>query len=184
MTSSRGTTQQWCNMMVQWWWVRCIRVGVGCGVCVQSWWREKEHWCSECLGILSLNTIGTNGLSYHGRGARSKFPTSAVRCFLSKDSACALQPRLFEISLLKLFSFVLIVCYIALVIHVLLYSKVTLLMLFLLFSLRLCIFFSFISFNFLTVLVRKTTFFLYTLVSSRILFYQQNVYHGYDWVPF
>ena len=69
-------------------------------------------------------------------------------CFLSKDSVCALQPRLFKISPSKLFSFVLIICYIALLIHVLSYSKFTLLVI-LLFSLRLCIFFSFILFYFI-----------------------------------
>ena len=60
---------------------------------------EQEHWCSEGSGILSLYTIGTNGLSYLGRGAQSNFPTSAVGRFLSKDSVYTLQLRLYLSSL-------------------------------------------------------------------------------------
>ena len=60
---------------------------------------EQEHWYSEGSGILSLHPIGTNGLSYLGRGAPSNFPTSTVGYFLSKDSVYALQPRLYFSSL-------------------------------------------------------------------------------------
>ena len=59
---------------------------------------EQEHWWSEGSGILSLHTIETNGLSYIGRGAQSNFPTSAVRRFLSKDSAYEFQSRLYLFS--------------------------------------------------------------------------------------
>ena len=50
--------------------------------------------------------------------------------FFYKDSACELQSKLFKASPLKLFFFVLIVYYIALLTHVLSYSKVVLLLLF------------------------------------------------------
>ena len=82
--------------------------------------------------MLLLHTIKTNWLSYLRRETQSDQIFLPVQWghFVSKDNVCTLQPRLFKISPLIVFSFVLILWYIVLFIHVLSYSEVTLLLLF------------------------------------------------------
>jgi len=112
--------------------------------------------------------MGAMGCRILGEEWNQNFLLVQWRHFLSKDSVCVFQLRLF----------VFIVCYIALLSHVvLLYSEITLLLLFMLVSLRLYLFLSFIYFILFSNTIQPPRWILYMWI-LHFLTNLTNLIHG------